>query len=139
MHPKQKGDIAVSKVVHELLKVGVVPLQSIGENTRYDIVGDTGYRFVRIQVKHMYKRKRAWILRAVSTRINSKVNISRPYTKKEIDFLVGYRPDTEDCYVIPIKHVGNRKELVINENAKRKNQFKPLEHINFKNAWHLIK
>jgi len=139
MHPKQKGDIAVSKVIHELLKVGVIPLQSIGENTRYDIVGDTGHKFIRIQVKHMYKRKMAWVLRAVSTRINAKRNISRPYTKKEIDFLVGYRPDTEDCYVVPIKFVRNRKELYINETAKRKGRFKPLKHVNFKNAWHLIK
>ena len=139
MHPKHKGDIAVSKVMFELLKAGIIPLLPVGENTRYNIVGDTGSKLVRIQIKHMYKRKNTWMLKARTTRINSKGNISRQYTKKEIDFLIGYRPDTEDCYIIPVKVIKNRKELVINENAKQKNQFKPLEHDKFKNAWHLLK
>lgn len=138
-HPKQKGDIAVSKVVYELSKIGITPLQPVGENTRYDIVGDNGRKFIKIQVKHMYKRKNVWILKARSTRVNTKANISKGYTDREIDFLIGYKPDTEDCYVIPISDINGRGDLVINETNRHRNQFEPVKYINFKNAWHLLK
>jgi hypothetical protein len=140
MHTKQKGDIAVTKVELELLKRGFKSLRPIGENTRYDLVCDVGCGFVRIQVKHMFKRYTGWILKARSTRINSKrKTISYPYTKKEVDILIGYRPDTEDCYIVPIEQINGKKEILINENTRRSNQFGPLDPSKFRNAWHLIK
>ena len=140
MHPKQKGDIAVAKVELELLKQGFKLLKPIGENTRYDLVCDTGSKFVRIQVKHMFKKYNGWVLKARSTRINTKrKTINYPYTKKEVDILIGYKPDTEDCYIIPISQLNGKKDILINENTRRSNQFNPLNPIKFRNAWHFIK
>jgi predicted AAA+ superfamily ATPase len=143
MDTKTKGDIAETFVLANLIKQGFTVSIPYGENSRYDLIIETKSGFKRIQIKYVSKRKNKnyHTLPLRSVRSNRTRNKIVHYTDKDIDYIIGYCPDNNSCYVIPMKGLKIKHELHIwvNKKPKGKNQFKPLDVDQYKNNWRLLK
>jgi hypothetical protein len=76
-------------------------LTPFGSNHRYDLVIETGSRFLRVQCKTGRLRNGTIIFNAQSIRANTRRAVRRPY-QGEIDLFLVYCPDTERVYAVPI-------------------------------------
>ncbi len=139
---KTKGEIAETFVLANLIKKGFTVSIPYGENSRYDFIIETRQGFKRIQVKYIAKHKgRSYFTFPLrSVRANKKQNKIKHYTKKEIDFMIGYCTENNSCYIIPLKELRVKHELHIwiDKEPKGKNQFKPMNIKRYKNNWELL-
>jgi len=96
-----------------------------GENTRYDIVIDTGALLRRVQCKTGRLRQGAVVFRTCSTyghHPNPKI-IRRDY-EGEIDDFAVYCPELGSVYLIPIEDVPTRTSAMLRVSPPRNGQFK---------------
>ena len=95
---KQIGDIAVSAVTTEFLKVGLHVLFPFGDNLRFDIVVTNGTKFWRIQCKNGFLKKGVIQFRTENNGYKGK---RKPYIG-EIDHFGVYCPALNKCYLLPV-------------------------------------
>jgi hypothetical protein len=122
-HPKDIGDRSTMAIMFALQLEGYPVLLPFGENTRYDLVIDTGPRLRRIQCKTGRLRNGAVIFRTCSTyghHPNPKV-IRRDYEGQIDDFAV-YCPELGAVYLIPIEDVSTRTMAMLRVSPPRNGQ-----------------
>jgi hypothetical protein len=122
-HPKDIGDRSTMAIMFALQLEGYPVLLPFGENTRYDLVIDTGPRLRRIQCKTGRLRNGAVIFRTCSTyghHPNPKV-IRRDYEGQIDDFAV-YCPELGAVYLIPIEDVSTRTMAMMRVSPPRNGQ-----------------
>jgi len=73
---------------------------------RYDFVLDSGYGFWRVQVKSNRGRPDGGYM----VRVSGYKRVA--YTEKDIDFLVAYLPPEDLWYIVPIKMLKGRGNLI---------------------------
>jgi Holliday junction resolvase-like predicted endonuclease len=101
---KQKGDIAEAFVTYLLKQNGFNVLIPWGEDNRYDLVTEKNGIFKRIQVKYATPKNGS-----IEVRIRSCNNYSvLHYSKKDIDIIAVYSPETSKVYFIPLSCVKNK-------------------------------
>ena len=139
---KTKGEIAETFVLANLIQAGFTVSIPYGENSRYDLLVETSKGFKRIQVKYIgkHKGKKYFQLPLRSTRANKNQNKIKHYTQEEIDFIIGYCPYNNSCYIIPMNKLKTKHEIHIwiDEKPKGKNQFKPIDTEKYRNNWELL-
>jgi hypothetical protein len=101
-HPVDIGLRSEAAIVGELLRRGYYVLEPRGFNHRYDLVIDTGARFLRVQCKTGRLRRGAVLFNARSVRTNTKQAISRSY-QGDVDMFLVFCPDTNAVYAVPIE------------------------------------
>ncbi|MBS3079708.1 hypothetical protein J4218_06305 [Candidatus Pacearchaeota archaeon] len=142
IHTKTKGNIGETFVLANLIKEGFTVSIPYGENSRYDFIIETFKGFKRIQVKYMSKRKDrgCYILPLKSIRANKNNNRIVHYTSEQVDFIIGYCPDNNSCYIIPMNEINTKNEIHIwvDKEPKGKNQHKPIDTKFYKNNWKLL-
>jgi hypothetical protein len=124
-HPKDIGDKSTMAIIFALQVEGYPVLLPFGENTRYDIVIDTGAQLRRVQCKTGRLRQGAVVFRTCSTyghHPNPKV-IRRDYEGQIDDFAV-YCPELGSVYLIPIEDVQTRTSAMLRVSPPRNGQFK---------------
>jgi hypothetical protein len=124
-HPKDIGDRSTMAIIFALSLEGYPVLLPFGENTRYDIVIDTGAQLRRVQCKTGRLRQGAVVFRTCSTyghHPNPKV-IRRDYEGQIDDFAV-YCPELGSVYLIPIEDVQTRTSAMLRVSPPRNGQFK---------------
>jgi hypothetical protein len=105
-HPKAIGDRCVLAVMLALQSHGLPCSIPFGENTRYDLVVDTGWQLLRVQCKSGRLRLGAVRFKTAS----SYAHHPNPKTLKadyigEIDAFAVYCPETRGVYLVPIDKV----------------------------------
>lgn len=143
MNTKTKGNIAETFVLANLINQGFTVSIPYGENSRYDFVAETKSGFKRVQVKYISKHKNRdyYNLSLKSIRANKNRNKLVCYTTEDVDFIIGYCPDNECCYIVPMSDLKAKHELHIwiDKIPKGKNQYSPLDFEKYKNNWRLLK
>jgi hypothetical protein len=103
-----------------------------GENKKYDFILDSGLSLYRVQVKSVNsiepsERGGAYCIRAVYG------NDRKPYSKKDIDFVVCYVIQLNVFYIIPVEKM---RGPALRLYPHRNNPAGFYEE--YKEAWHLI-
>lgn len=110
---KAKGNLTELQCITAFYELGYQVSIPYGENSRYDFIADINGKLIRIQVKTASICKDtegAISFSTRSTRINSTRNISRSYTKEEIDYFATYWENK--CYLIPINETASTKKTL---------------------------
>ena len=109
-HPKAIGDRTTLAVMLALDHAGYPVLVPFGENTRYDLVIDEGYRLARVQCKTGRLRQGAVRFNACSFYAHHRNprEPSRDYLG-EIDYFAVYCPETQGVYLVPIEDTPVRR------------------------------
>ena len=98
---KRKGDISEMRVAIALIDAGYLVSKPYGENCRYDLIADDGYRLLRVQVKTGRIRGEVVMFNCCSTHGHRRTDIkSRPYIG-QIEYLAVYCPDNGKVYFVP--------------------------------------
>jgi len=103
-------------------------MQPHGDTAPYDVVLDTGRRFLCVQVKSAaHPRGHAYEVNAGRGRY-----IKRPYSARDIHFLAAWLIPDNVWYIIPISALRRRKTLRLHPSLPSC-PFSP-----FREAWHLL-
>ena len=110
---KQKGILTELQCITAFNELGYHISIPYGENSRYDFIADVNERLLRIQVKSASPVKGnedlAFCFSCRSTRVNSQGNLSRKYSKNEIDFFCTFYRGK--CYLVPVEECSTEKTL----------------------------
>lgn len=110
---KEKGNLTELQCITAFYELGYQVSIPYGENSRYDFIADVNGKLIRVQVKTSNLKRGtqgAISFATVSTRINSTQNITRRYTKNEIDYFATYW--NNQCYLIPIEETASREKTL---------------------------
>ena len=124
---KLQGEWAELLFMTRAAEHGLRVIKPWGDSSRYDLIVESGGRFLRVQVKSTKCRRDrhyvCWIQRRKKTL----------YTAKEIDFFAIYVIPADTWYILPIDIV-KRSKCVIGlspHNSLSRNAI-------YKEAWHLL-
>ena len=110
---KQKGILTELQCITAFNELGYHISIPYGENSRYDFIADIDGKLIRVQVKASSKKEKnadgTISFSCRSTHSNSSGNISRTYTKNEIDYFATYYNSV--CYLIPVEECSTEKTL----------------------------
>lgn len=123
MNSKQKGDITELEIILAFTKLGYNVLLPYGDRNRYDLVVDTGNKFIRIQCKTATKKDNGnyYIISCKSSHRKNGKCVSHPYFKNEIDYFA--TTINKKQYLIPVEECNSSKILRISspKNSQKKN------------------
>lgn len=136
---KQKqGNAAEIKFLLLNLEMGYTVSRPFGEQSRYDLIVDTGITLERVQVKSTSRKDltngmdcyncqvytQGYVKRKyVKSNSNSKKYILKKYTKKEIDFIAIYVVPEGAWYKIPIEEINGYNVKLYPHRKSRTNKF----------------
>src|SRR5215210_3401690 len=106
-----KGAIAETAITARAVELGIVVLKPVVEGRRYDLVFDTGERFLRVQCKWGRREGAVIIVRLISCRSTPNGYVRTRYASSEIDGVAVYCAEIKQCYYLPIKEIGGRGEV----------------------------
>lgn len=123
-HPKDIGDGTTIAVMHAFNLTGMTFAIPFGENTRYDLLVDTGGSFRRVQCKT--GRLRDGGIRFPTC--SSYAHHSNPKSRwrdyvGEIDDFAVFCPELGSVYLIPIEDVLARQRATLRVDRPRNNQY----------------
>ena len=129
-HPKRRGEWAELQFMAKAAKLGLRISKPWGE-CRYDVVVESGGRFIRIQVKSTICRRRKGFY-ACSVKPSP---TSRPYRRGEFDFVAAYLIPEDIWYIFPAKVVvnGGRGRIILSSSSPAS------KHAPYKEAWDLLR
>jgi hypothetical protein len=107
---KEKGNLTELQCLTAFYELGYKVSIPYGENCRYDFILDVNNTLLKIQVKtSRFVSEECFVFSTRSTRVNSKGNFSKNYTKDEIDYFATFYQGK--CYLIPVEECGVEKKL----------------------------
>ncbi len=119
MNSKAIGERTEAQVLAALLKKGLTVLIPFGDNQRYDLVIDENGKFTRIQCKTGRLKKGAIAFNTCSIDVNTQ---KRKSYYGEADLFGIYCPETDKCYLIPVRDCGKRETKLRVLPAKNNNK-----------------
>jgi len=110
---KAKGNLTELQCITAFYSLGYQVSIPYGENSRYDFIADINGKLLKIQVKTASVKSNsigAITFSTRSTRINSSGNLSKSYTKAEIDYFATFWDNK--CYLIPIEETSSTEKTL---------------------------
>jgi hypothetical protein len=104
---------------------GLRVIKPWGDSSRYDVVVETGGRFLRVQVKSTSHRRGNNYVCSIDGRGNN------PYTAADIDFFAIYVIPIDTWYFIPIAESASAISLSPHNSLSK--------HAVYREAWHLLR
>ncbi|HWL45188.1 MAG TPA: group I intron-associated PD-(D/E)XK endonuclease [Ilumatobacter sp.] len=105
-HTKDKGDLAVAKVISDLVERGALVLLPLTEHAPFDLVAYLSGDFHRVQVKYRTATRGAVSVRFESFWADRHGVHTRAMPRDEVDVIAIYCPDTDTCYYIDPSRFG---------------------------------
>lgn len=102
-HTKFKGDVALGKIVSDLILKGYVPCIPLSNHKPYDlvVVANDGQTF-KLQVKYSFLKKNGTVEVRFRTSWSNKNGIHiKHYSKNDFDYYAIYCPEKETVIYIP--------------------------------------
>jgi hypothetical protein len=128
---KQVGEFFEAAFLTKAASLGFVVSRPWGDSQSYDFIVDNGEQRWRVQVKAtITKHCQSYVVN--SRRFRKKVPVA--YTKKEIDFLVGYVAPLDRWYVIPVEALKGQYYFRIFLRESKRSRFEQ-----YREAWHLLR
>jgi len=128
---KEIGEWAELQFMAKAATYGLRIAKAWGDSARYDVIVEGGGRLLRVQVKSTAYRSPNSCGYVCSVHPNSK---TRPYTRRQFDFLAAYVIPEDVWYIIPSRRVvkpTNRMIVLSPSNPRQK-------YRRYKEAWHLL-
>ena len=111
MTTSEKGEIAVAKVIIKCMELGYTPSRPIKEQSRYDLIIDTGEKLLRAQVKYCDCKLDDSYIVTLTRKTNSRHTKKRIYNISEIDILLVYIKEL-DCICWITDNFWNNKTTI---------------------------
>jgi len=105
-HSKVRGELAEVLFLAKVTSLGLRACKPWGESAPYDFVLHTGFGLLRVQVKSAGALYRG-CYRIAPTLGKRK----RPYTARDIDFLVAYIAPENLWYILPVAFLRRRQTI----------------------------
>jgi hypothetical protein len=99
-HTKDKGDVAVAKVLADLVERGAMVLQPFTEHAPFDLVAYSGGAFYRVQVKFRTLKGGSVYVAFRTTWADRHGIHNRPMPRHEVDVIAIYCPETGRTYYV---------------------------------------
>jgi hypothetical protein len=120
--PSQKGAAAEAEIAAAAIRLRLQVLRPLGDGWRYDLVIDIGDKLLHIQCKWASRRGDVLTAHCNTSRHTPHGYKRTTYTADEIDAIGVYAPDTDRCYLIPVKEVEGHAALSLRVAPTRNNQ-----------------
>jgi hypothetical protein len=101
----QKGAAAEAEVAAAAIRCDLVVLRPLCDGGRYDLVVDIGEQLLRVQCKWASRKGNVLTARCITSRHTPRGYLRTTYTAEEIDAIALYAPDTDACYLVPIREI----------------------------------
>jgi prevent-host-death family protein len=101
--PNLKGNVAEAAAVFHATRLGIPVFRALAEHGRYDLVMEIGGELRRIQCKSGTRKRDVIVVRIASNRRGADGFIRTFYSRDQIDAVVAYCAETDDCYYLPIE------------------------------------
>lgn len=102
-HTKEKGDLAVLKVMSALGEQGFLILNPITEHAPFDLVVYKEGSFKTVQVKYKAAKESVLHVNLRSCWSDKAGTHSNPFNRDEVDVVAVYCPETNTCYFLSSK------------------------------------
>jgi hypothetical protein len=96
-----KGNSSEAVVLAAYTRAGFCVSLPFGGGAAYDLVVDTGARFIRVQIKTGWHNKGCLLYKGRRRIKDSRQNGMRRYRVDEVDFFAVYDPQADSIYVVP--------------------------------------
>jgi hypothetical protein len=127
---RTSGDRSTLAIMHSLVAHDAV-LLPFGENTRYDLVIDTGATFERIQCKTGRLKSGVVIFATASTYAHHpNPKIHRRGYENEIEYFGVYYPTNGGVYLVPISDVSTTTSAILRIEPTRNRQSRGVRFAN---------
>lgn len=98
-------------VAQKLIEHGYIVSIPYGNNSRYDLIVDTGKKCYRVQVKHASLNENgSYTVNTSNTAITSRGNVRKYYTKEDIDLLITVIQN--QLVIIPVEMIEHSQSKV---------------------------
>jgi hypothetical protein len=119
----RKGAVAEAEISAALIRLDLMVLRPLCEGGRYDLAVDVGGgRLLRLQCKWASRHGGVLTTRCSTSRHTPGGYRLTTYSADEIDAIAAYAPDTDECYLIPIREVAGCKAMSLRLTPTRNNQ-----------------
>jgi hypothetical protein len=109
-HPKLRGELAEAAFLHRAARMGLIVSRPWGDCAPFDFVVLGGRKLSRVQVKSA-SRIGAGTAAYVIVAQHNRGARRRPYSTRDIDFLVAYVEPEDAWYIFPPRIFRRRKKL----------------------------
>jgi len=108
LKPSRKGAIAEAAITAEAARLGLDVYRPVIEGCRCDLV--LGLRGCLLRIQCKWSRRHGDVVRVMirTSRHTPAGYVQTTYTEDEIDAVVAYCPDVNECYCLPISKVAGR-------------------------------
>lgn len=120
MNKKTKGTVAELAVAARLMEDGWHVSMPIGEDHRYDLIGERKSKFIRVQVKYVTPKNGVL---DVNCRSSNNWSVL-PYTADEIDVIAAYDGKSRQIYFIPVSKINSNILKLRLQNPKNNQKLK---------------
>jgi PD-(D/E)XK endonuclease len=106
-----KGNVAEAAIAAAAVRLGIGVLRPQAEHGRYDLVFEVDGSFLRIQCKWSPLRADVVVVNLTGSRLTNAGSIRSTYGSDEIDAVVAYCEELDQCYWLPIDLVAGRNAV----------------------------
>lgn len=118
---KEKGDLGEAIILSDILRRGYKVALPIGEDWDYDLIVLRNDSLQRVQCKYTESSKE--VINVVCRSCNNWVN--KKYKQSEVDWMACYDKNTDKCYYIPSRLLGEgRSGISLRIDPPKNNQIK---------------
>lgn len=123
MISKQKGDIGETRVIYEFTKRGIQVAIPFGDSARYDLIAEFNGKLNKIQVKYCAQiTANNSIVCPSCSSTNHTTNKHLSTYENDIDYFAFYLAPFDECLLVPVSFVGNKKTITFRKEKTKNNQ-----------------
>jgi PD-(D/E)XK nuclease superfamily protein len=118
----QKGAIAEAVITAEAIKLGIDVYRPVVEGGRYDLIFGFGPRLLRVQCKWGVRHGDVVRVTLRTSRYTPRGYVQTKYGPDEVDAVAVYCSELDECYVLPVSLIAERKFIYLRLAPCRNNQ-----------------
>ena len=118
----EKGGIAEVAIANAAVQLGVVVSRPIVEGRRYDLIFDVRGELLRIQCKWARRQGDVIHIDTRTSRLSNRGHVRGTYSASEIDAVVGWCAENDQCYLLPIDEIDGQTMVHLRLTPARNNQ-----------------
>lgn len=99
-HTKEKGDLAVAKIISNLSEKGFKILVPLSEHLPFDLVAYKDNKFYKVQVKFSSIKRGGIVVRFYGSWADKNGTHHSKVDKNLVDLFAVYCPDNDKCYYL---------------------------------------
>ena len=120
---KQQGDTAELKFMLINQELGYIISKPFGDNSKYDLIVDTGDELQRIQIKSTSRKDTSSGMDCYNCLVCSGRKVKQKYSDSDIDYVVIYVIPEDTWYKIPINEINGKTVKLYPHRESKKNTY----------------